>query len=199
MQAITISQEYQMTIAKLLKQIDDLKQQLANTLEIGSHLASNLQKQRDENERLRAKQRIITDDLLKDARIRLEQLEKENKELRQAVKRERELSETTRKNYVQQVENEHNKLVKLLNEQVVLKNQIKKPRYTAVVTINDWHYEGKHFLNCKGGNTIDEAFANALNCLSGHYKLTEVPEQAQIGDNFFYANGREVNIIIVRN
>lgn len=89
MQTVTITQEHysdlQMTIAKLLKQVDGLKQQLDNTLEIGSHLASNLQKQRDENERLRAKQLIITDDdinLLKDARIRLEQLEKENKELR---------------------------------------------------------------------------------------------------------------------
>lgn len=57
MNTITISQEHysdlQMSIAKLLKQADSLKQQLARQMELDSRLASNLQQQRDENERLR--------------------------------------------------------------------------------------------------------------------------------------------------
>lgn len=182
MQTITISQAHysdlQMSIAKLLKQVDDLKKQLANTLEIGSHLASNLQQQRDENERLRAKQLVITQDevdLLKNVRLRLEQLEKENE-----------------------------RLLKLNNERIVLKNkleQLEKPRYIAIATIDDWHYDGKHFPNCKctaNGTTIEEVFYNALEYFGERYKLTDVPAEPRIGENFFYANNREVNVFIVK-
>lgn len=135
MQTITISQAHysdlQMSIAKLLKQVDDLKKQLANTLEIGSHLASNLQQQRDENERLRNA----------------------------------------------------------------------KPHYIAVATIDDWHYDGKHFPNCKctaNGATIEEAFYGALEYFGERYKLTDVPTEPCIGENCLYANNREVNIIITK-
>lgn len=56
MQNITITQEHysdlQMSIAKLLKQVDSLQKQLVNSLEINSRLASNLQEQRDINAKL---------------------------------------------------------------------------------------------------------------------------------------------------
>lgn len=72
MQTLTISQEHytdlQMSIAKLLKQVDDLQKQLANSLEINSRLASNLQEQRDINAKLN-NERIVL-------RLKLEQLEK---------------------------------------------------------------------------------------------------------------------------
>ena len=60
MQTLTITQEHyselQMNIAHLLKQVDELKQQLANSLETGSRLASNLQQERDANVRLKLEQ-----------------------------------------------------------------------------------------------------------------------------------------------
>lgn len=133
MQTLTITQEHyselQMNIAHLLKQVDDLKKQLANTLEIGSHLASNLQQERDANKKLR-----------------------------------------------------------------------ENPRFIAVVTIDNWHLAtGSHFPDFKfvtRGNTSQEAYAKALEKLSENYRLTDVKDKASLGDNFLYANRREVNIII---
>lgn len=72
MNTITISQAHysdlQMSIAKLLKQVDDLQKQLVNSLETNSRLASNLQQERDANAKLN-NERIVL-------RLKLEQLEK---------------------------------------------------------------------------------------------------------------------------
>lgn len=132
--------------------------------------------------------------------LRIEQLQKENEELR------RDLKGTENQLNAKKLRLEHLRdtlsKVRAKYEGLKAASQVSQPAYTAVITIDSWHCDGKHFPSYYGfarGNTPQEAYDHALMKLRLTYKLTDVTDKAVMGSNFLYADNREANIIITKS